>query len=191
MRERGEPVREVRAAAADFTRRPGVCDATSLVSEERPHPVARIRRIGSAYAAEHPTRPAGRARSMPPRSAATTPVRTVPTHGTTPAAAVRERRRGRLAARPGPGPQRLRHRPGRHDPRPVPDGIPALIDLFDAHSAPAGERALQLADLDGPCRFQQGSEVACREFTRAAPADNWSRRLGEERAGCRAGVPLP
>ncbi|MER5542679.1 hypothetical protein ABT072_09530 [Streptomyces sp. NPDC002589] len=74
---------------------------------------------------------------------------------------------------------------------PVLDGVPALIDLFDAHAAPAGERALELADLDGPRRFQQGSEVACREFTRADPTDNWSRRLGEERAGCRAGVPLP
>ncbi|MEV8558473.1 amidohydrolase [Streptomyces sp. NPDC051917] len=44
---------------------------------------------------------------------------------------------------------------------PVFDGVPALIDLFDAHSALASERALQLAGVDGPRRFEQGSEIVC------------------------------
>ncbi|MEU2929169.1 amidohydrolase [Streptomyces sp. NPDC007251] len=40
-------------------------------------------------------------------------------------------------------------------------GIPALIDLFDAHSALASERALELAGVDGPRHFDQGSEIVC------------------------------
>nr|WP_308030470.1 amidohydrolase family protein [Streptomyces sp. CoH27] len=44
---------------------------------------------------------------------------------------------------------------------PVLDGVPAFIDLFDAHSAPAGERALERAGIDGPRRFAQGSEIVC------------------------------
>ncbi|MEU9440195.1 amidohydrolase [Streptomyces sp. NPDC048304] len=41
------------------------------------------------------------------------------------------------------------------------NGIPALIDLFDAHSALASERALELAGVDGPRHFDQGSEIVC------------------------------
>ncbi|WP_333761020.1 amidohydrolase [Streptomyces sp. IBSBF 2390] len=44
---------------------------------------------------------------------------------------------------------------------PVLDGIPALIDLFDAHSLIASERALELAGVDGPRSFDQGSEIVC------------------------------
>ncbi|MEV6833399.1 amidohydrolase [Streptomyces sp. NPDC051133] len=44
---------------------------------------------------------------------------------------------------------------------PVLDGIPALIDLFDAHSLLASERALELAGVDGPRAFDQGSEIVC------------------------------
>ncbi|MFD0392792.1 amidohydrolase family protein [Streptomyces nogalater] len=44
---------------------------------------------------------------------------------------------------------------------PVLDGVPALIDLFDAHSALASERALELAGVDGPRAFEQGSEIVC------------------------------
>ncbi|MFJ1752504.1 amidohydrolase [Kitasatospora sp. NPDC088134] len=42
------------------------------------------------------------------------------------------------------------------------DGLPAAIDLFDAHSMLASRRALELAGIDGPRRFDQGSaEVVC------------------------------
>ncbi|MEV6113795.1 amidohydrolase [Streptomyces sp. NPDC052109] len=41
------------------------------------------------------------------------------------------------------------------------EGVPALIDLFDAHSALASERALESAGIDGPRRFGQGSEIVC------------------------------
>ncbi|MGW4693045.1 amidohydrolase family protein [Kitasatospora cineracea] len=45
---------------------------------------------------------------------------------------------------------------------PVLDGVPAAIDLFDAHSVLASRRALELAGIDGPRRFEQGSaEVVC------------------------------
>ncbi|GAA3115388.1 amidohydrolase [Streptomyces echinatus] len=44
---------------------------------------------------------------------------------------------------------------------PVLDGVPALIDLFDAHSALASEQALELAGVDGPRTFEQGSEIVC------------------------------
>ncbi|MEU3413020.1 amidohydrolase [Streptomyces sp. NPDC006658] len=44
---------------------------------------------------------------------------------------------------------------------PVLDGVPALVDLFDAHSALASERALELAGVDGPRVFAQGSEIVC------------------------------
>jgi predicted amidohydrolase YtcJ len=44
---------------------------------------------------------------------------------------------------------------------PVLDGVPALIDLFDAHSLLASPRALELAGVDGPRRFEQAAEVVC------------------------------
>ncbi|MFG2884102.1 amidohydrolase [Streptomyces sp. NPDC048297] len=44
---------------------------------------------------------------------------------------------------------------------PVLDGVPALIDLFDAHSALASARALELSGVDGPRTFDQGSEIVC------------------------------
>ncbi|GLW72976.1 hypothetical protein Kpho02_52750 [Kitasatospora phosalacinea] len=45
---------------------------------------------------------------------------------------------------------------------PVLDGVPAAIDLFDAHSMLVSRRALELAGIDGPRRFDQGSaEVVC------------------------------
>ncbi|SOD88690.1 amidohydrolase [Streptomyces sp. Ag109_G2-15] len=44
---------------------------------------------------------------------------------------------------------------------PVLDGVPALIDLFDAHSLLASARALELAGVDGPREFAQGSEIVC------------------------------
>ncbi|MER5642731.1 amidohydrolase [Kitasatospora sp. NPDC002227] len=44
---------------------------------------------------------------------------------------------------------------------PVLDGVPALIDLFDAHSALASPRALELAGVDGPRRFDQAAEIVC------------------------------
>ncbi|MEV4555874.1 amidohydrolase [Kitasatospora sp. NPDC049285] len=45
---------------------------------------------------------------------------------------------------------------------PVLDGVPTAIDLFDAHSMLVSHRALELAGIDGPRRFAQGSaEVVC------------------------------
>ncbi|MEU8967994.1 amidohydrolase [Streptomyces monashensis] len=44
---------------------------------------------------------------------------------------------------------------------PVLDGVPAFIDLFDAHSALASARALELAGIDGPRPFGQSSEIVC------------------------------
>ncbi|WP_329624422.1 amidohydrolase [Streptomyces sp. NBC_01255] len=42
------------------------------------------------------------------------------------------------------------------------DGVPAFLLLFDAHSALASRRALELAGVDGPRTFAQGSaEVVC------------------------------
>ncbi|POX51357.1 amidohydrolase [Streptomyces sp. Ru71] len=46
---------------------------------------------------------------------------------------------------------------------PVLDGVPALLLLFDAHSALASRRALELAGVDGPRTFDQASEVVCDE----------------------------
>ncbi|WP_030176580.1 amidohydrolase [Streptomyces sp. NRRL S-813] len=44
---------------------------------------------------------------------------------------------------------------------PVLNGIPAAIDLFDAHSMLASARALELAGIDGPRRFEQAAEIVC------------------------------
>ncbi|GAA1936902.1 amidohydrolase [Kitasatospora viridis] len=44
---------------------------------------------------------------------------------------------------------------------PVLDGVPALLDLFDAHSLLASARALELAGIDGPRSFEQRSEIVC------------------------------
>ncbi|MFJ9866878.1 amidohydrolase [Streptomyces sp. NPDC101165] len=44
---------------------------------------------------------------------------------------------------------------------PVLDGVPTLIDLFDGHSVLASARALELAGVDGPREFTQGSEIVC------------------------------
>ncbi|MGW1176722.1 amidohydrolase [Kitasatospora sp. NPDC002543] len=44
---------------------------------------------------------------------------------------------------------------------PVLDGVPALLQLFDAHSMLASPRALELAGVDGPRGFDQAAEVVC------------------------------
>ncbi|MFE0171299.1 amidohydrolase [Streptomyces sp. NPDC059002] len=44
---------------------------------------------------------------------------------------------------------------------PVLDGVPALLQLFDAHSMVASPRALELAGVDGPRTFDQAAEVVC------------------------------
>ncbi|MYV63832.1 amidohydrolase family protein [Streptomyces sp. SID4931] len=44
---------------------------------------------------------------------------------------------------------------------PVLDGVPALLQLFDAHSMLASPRALELAGVDGPRTFDQAAEVVC------------------------------
>ncbi|MEB8339738.1 amidohydrolase [Streptomyces endophyticus] len=44
---------------------------------------------------------------------------------------------------------------------PVLDGIPALLQLFDAHSMLASPRALELAGIDGPRTFDQAAEIVC------------------------------
>ncbi|MGW4564858.1 amidohydrolase [Streptomyces sp. NPDC004561] len=49
---------------------------------------------------------------------------------------------------------------------PVLDGVHALVDLFDAHSLLASERALELAGVDGPRAFDQGSEIVCDDTGR-------------------------
>ncbi|MEU6615643.1 amidohydrolase [Streptomyces parvus] len=41
------------------------------------------------------------------------------------------------------------------------DGVPALLQLFDAHSMLASPRALELAGVDGPRTFDQAAEVVC------------------------------
>ncbi|MFF2542401.1 amidohydrolase [Kitasatospora sp. NPDC058063] len=41
------------------------------------------------------------------------------------------------------------------------DGVPALLQLFDAHSMLASPRALELAGVDGPRSFDQAAEVVC------------------------------
>ncbi|MGV9778027.1 amidohydrolase [Streptosporangium sp. NPDC003464] len=49
---------------------------------------------------------------------------------------------------------------------PVLDGVPALLQLFDAHSMLASPRALELAGVDGPRSFAQSAEVVCDETGR-------------------------
>ncbi|MFQ6145795.1 amidohydrolase [Streptomyces seoulensis] len=49
---------------------------------------------------------------------------------------------------------------------PVLDGVPFLIDLFDGHSALAGGRALELAGVTGPRRFEQAAEIVCDDAGR-------------------------
>ncbi|MFI5663040.1 amidohydrolase [Streptomyces sp. NPDC051684] len=44
---------------------------------------------------------------------------------------------------------------------PVLDGVPALLQLFDAHSMLASARALELAGVDGPRAFDQAAEIVC------------------------------
>ncbi|MFQ6852162.1 amidohydrolase [Streptomyces sp. 35M1] len=44
---------------------------------------------------------------------------------------------------------------------PVLDGVPALLQLFDAHSMLASPRALELAGVDGARTFDQAAEVVC------------------------------
>ncbi|GGP79312.1 amidohydrolase [Streptomyces sindenensis] len=44
---------------------------------------------------------------------------------------------------------------------PVLDGVPALLQLFDAHSMLASPRALELAGVAGPRTFDQAAEVVC------------------------------
>ncbi|MET9493813.1 amidohydrolase [Streptomyces sp. NPDC006552] len=44
---------------------------------------------------------------------------------------------------------------------PVLDGVPAFIQLFDAHSALASPRALELAGIEGPRAFDQSAEIVC------------------------------
>ncbi|MEU9702234.1 amidohydrolase [Streptomyces sp. NPDC047981] len=46
---------------------------------------------------------------------------------------------------------------------PVLDGVPALLQLFDAHSSLASARALELAGIDGPRTFEQAAEIVCDE----------------------------
>ncbi|MEU5472847.1 amidohydrolase [Streptomyces lydicus] len=49
---------------------------------------------------------------------------------------------------------------------PVLDGVPALLQLFDAHSVLASARALELAGVDGPRTFDQAAEVVCDDAGR-------------------------
>nr|BFE82886.1 hypothetical protein GCM10020093_054870 [Planobispora longispora] len=49
---------------------------------------------------------------------------------------------------------------------PVLDGVPALLQLFDAHSMLASARALELAGVDGPRAFAQAAEVVCDDAGR-------------------------
>ncbi|WP_329276927.1 amidohydrolase [Streptomyces sp. NBC_00691] len=58
------------------------------------------------------------------------------------------------------------------------DGIPAFLLLFDAHSALASRRALELAGVDGPRTFDQASaEIVC-------DADERPTGLLQEDAAC-------
>ncbi|CAM5492631.1 hypothetical protein SCALM49S_00550 [Streptomyces californicus] len=67
---------------------------------------------------------------------------------------------------------------------PVLDDVPALIQLFDAHSALDGPRALELAGVDGPGR-DQAAEVVC-------DADGRPTGLLLEEAACElVGGPRP
>ncbi|MEU7576168.1 amidohydrolase [Streptomyces sp. NPDC041068] len=49
---------------------------------------------------------------------------------------------------------------------PVLDGVPALLQLFDAHSMVASPRALELAGVDGPRTFDQAAEIVCDDAGR-------------------------
>ncbi|MEU7489213.1 amidohydrolase [Streptomyces sp. NPDC042319] len=49
---------------------------------------------------------------------------------------------------------------------PVLDGVPAALDLFDAHSMLASPRALELAGIDGPRRFDQAARIVCDDAGR-------------------------
>ncbi|WIM98457.1 amidohydrolase [Actinoplanes oblitus] len=49
---------------------------------------------------------------------------------------------------------------------PVLDGVPAVLRLFDAHSTLASHRALELAGVTGPRRFDEAAEVVCDEHGR-------------------------
>ncbi|MFB7371811.1 amidohydrolase [Streptomyces sp. NPDC056222] len=49
---------------------------------------------------------------------------------------------------------------------PVLDGVPALLQLFDAHSMLASPRALELAGVDGPRTFDQAAEIVCDDAGR-------------------------
>ncbi|MET9515736.1 amidohydrolase [Streptomyces sp. NPDC002994] len=49
---------------------------------------------------------------------------------------------------------------------PVLDGVPALLQFFDAHSMLASPRALELAGVDGPRTFTQAAEVVCDDAGR-------------------------
>ncbi|MFD7444760.1 amidohydrolase [Streptomyces sp. NPDC059909] len=49
---------------------------------------------------------------------------------------------------------------------PVLDGVPALLQLFDAHSMLASPRALELAGVDGPRTFAQAAEIVCDDAGR-------------------------
>ncbi|KUN06197.1 amidohydrolase [Streptomyces yokosukanensis] len=81
---------------------------------------------------------------------------------TTLAAAVRELRPGAWLRGWGLDPNAFGTAPvGNASLGPVLDGVPAFLDLFDAHSALASERALEHAGIDGPRRFAQGSEIVC------------------------------
>ncbi|MEV0600410.1 amidohydrolase [Streptomyces sp. NPDC050315] len=53
------------------------------------------------------------------------------------------------------------HRPHHRLIDDVLDGAPALLTLFDAHAALASTRALELAGVTGPVRFDSAAEVVC------------------------------
>ncbi|MFF0625206.1 amidohydrolase [Streptomyces sp. NPDC004296] len=73
---------------------------------------------------------------------------------------------------------------------PVLDGVPALLQLFDAHSMLASPRALELAGVDGPRAFDQAAEVvcdaACELVERAAPQPTREERRARLAAALRA-----
>ncbi|WP_137991436.1 amidohydrolase [Streptomyces vilmorinianum] len=49
---------------------------------------------------------------------------------------------------------------------PVLDGVPALLQLFDAHSMLASPCALELAGVDGPRTFAEAAEIVCDDAGR-------------------------
>ncbi|MGW3600797.1 amidohydrolase family protein, partial [Streptomyces sp. NPDC005167] len=59
---------------------------------------------------------------------------------------------------------------------PVLDDVPALLQLFDAHSMLASPRALELAGVDGPRSFAQAAEVVCDDAGR--PDEAIARQAG-------------